>query len=825
MDTDKEKLPPLMKLFGHDPEGKLKTIRDQIYSYVWSRDRRDEAKLDWVLSQYGVNRNVPERFIDDAPHDAAYKSIKWLRCGLILANREVSADFARYIYSTNELEIDVDLKASHTALNEAKLHKLLTLLQNPNFARYSRVVRVRIHFPDKYPFQDLPAFNQRALEDIATTLNGFEQIQKLDVRIVPMQGPQDYELRFATFPFYPISFTGWSISMLNDTTSNWDIVGGQQIHRLDQAWDIYQATGFLTVRVAMGFYENKSVPHGKVTGKNTVSLSKGLKTLQNKNGSRKRKDRKKRAASDTDTDTESDSATPTVTTSLRGNSPVPTPKQHDRTTSLPATELLEGHIEYQLEPSDKGLSVASYDERSSASEPPGSVSFAVCTEGPFQPPSPPTSLSNLSKVGPAVDKSRSGTSCEVEMTPPVSSVASSDDHDAIAITQSATKVDGMVEPKAATEVYSLQTSLPPSPVLSLMAPGGIQAVEPLSTDTMVSREAVYSTDEQDNNPMPKKKRGNRKKSKKSKKAGTTTVGINNGGQLGNNETDVGQNDIGPTHENQVGLEGLEVPQVEKEQVFVQFAAKTAIRFSELVDLQPFVGAYCVGTKANNHKFLMFRTPEAERHLRHRARLAAYQLEKEAEKTKAKKQRQLRKANQILMRRRGPSGNSRRVTEDGRHQSLPTTMSDPRPALIEYDHDDEDNPEDWHQYTTPVKNLDPCLQQDVPLSMPSANNSSPTQIHMGVVSNNIWISPTAPGMHQHGTGQVSRDSRVYTVPLVDLVPTDQGHYQSGHVEEQHFVEELDEPPDPEALMAQHATDKGLSIPRDDGETDSDDCLFD
>ncbi|ROW15966.1 hypothetical protein VPNG_02586 [Cytospora leucostoma] len=809
MDTDKEKLPPLLKLFGHDPEGKLKTIRDQIYSYVWSRDRRDEAKLDWVLSQYGVNRNVPERFIDDAPSDAAYKSIKELRCGLILANREVSADFARYIYSTNELEIDVDLKASHTALNETKLHKLLTLLHNPNFARYSRMVRVRIHFPDKYPLQDLPAFNQRALEDIATTLDGFEQIQKLDVRIVPMQGPQDYELRFAIFPFYPMSFTDWSISMLNDTTLNWVIAGRQQVYRLDQAWDIYQATGCLTVRVAMRSVENKSVPHGRVTEEKTASLLKNYKTPKNKNGSQKRRDRKKRAASDTDTDTESDSATPTIIASSRASSPVPTPTQHDRTTFLPGTELLEGHIEHQSELSDRELSLASYEEHPSASELPASESFAVCTASPSQPPAPPPSPSNLPKVDPAVDKFTSGTNSEVVMTPPVSSVASSEDHDTIAIILGATNVDGVVEPTATTEVNSPKTSLPPSPVLSPTAQGGIHAVEPLSAATMVSREAVGFTDEQDNDPKPKKKRGNRKKSKKSKTADTTSVGINDGGQLDNNETDVGQNDIGPTQENQVGLEGLEEPQSENEQCFVQYAERTAIRFSELVDLQPFVGAYCIGTMANNQKLIMVKTREAERHLRHRARLAANQLEKEVENSKAKKKRQLRKANQILMRRRGPSGNFRRVVEYGRHQCLPTTSSDPRPALIDYYYGDENTPEDRHHHTTPSRNFDPCLQQDVLLSTPSANNSTPIQTYMGVENNNVWMFPTSL-------------AQVCFLPFGNLVPTDEGHYQGGHVEEQ--IEELDEPPDSEASMAQLAADDGLSVPRGDGQTDSEDCLF-
>lgn len=201
---------PLLKLFGVDrpgPGGSLQHIRDKIYSHAWSRTRRDSHKLDFVVSETGVNRNVPERLPSGedpfASSRAAHKPPP--ACNLHLVNKQVFKDFARYIYTMNDLEIDVDLKALQTNDGQAALDKIGSLLRNPNFQKYTRRARLRIHFPAKYPVADLPAFNQMALDDIAFALDDFQNLDHLAIRIVPGQGALlDYELRLAAFPFYPM---------------------------------------------------------------------------------------------------------------------------------------------------------------------------------------------------------------------------------------------------------------------------------------------------------------------------------------------------------------------------------------------------------------------------------------------------------------------------------------------------------------------------------------------------------------------------------------------------------------------------------------------
>lgn len=247
---------PLLKLFGSDPIDALgnvhplRNIRDKIYSYAWSRNRRDSQKLDWVVSERGFNRNVPERYFPDTPHGtAAFQRLDELPCNLHLVNKQISKDFLQFIYTVNDLEIDVDLKATSTKHDNAALNKIFHILRNNSFVNFTQNVRVRIHFPAKYPINNLPAFNFDLLNDIAWSLDQFQKLDRLTVRVVPMQGPLiDYELRVAAFPFYPMRMTNWSIRTFNDTISpcQWDILDEQQACLLDKAWAVYLESGSLT---------------------------------------------------------------------------------------------------------------------------------------------------------------------------------------------------------------------------------------------------------------------------------------------------------------------------------------------------------------------------------------------------------------------------------------------------------------------------------------------------------------------------------------------------------------------------------------------------
>lgn len=202
---------PLLKLFGPDQvDGTryirpLYHVRKRIYFYLWSRERRDQEKLDWVVSSSGFNRNVPERFIPNTPYgtDVFHPDrLAKLPCNLHLVNKQISQDFLRYIYTVNHLEVDVDLQAVYTNQGEASFQKLITVLRNPSFQEHTRFARLRIHFPAEYPFNNLPAFNKQSLDRIAAIFDAFQQVAQVTVRLILSQGePLDYEVPLALFPF------------------------------------------------------------------------------------------------------------------------------------------------------------------------------------------------------------------------------------------------------------------------------------------------------------------------------------------------------------------------------------------------------------------------------------------------------------------------------------------------------------------------------------------------------------------------------------------------------------------------------------------------
>lgn len=295
MESSSSSSSPLLRLFGSDPIDPLgnvrplRNIRDKIYSYAWSRDRRDSQKLDWVISERGFNRNVPERYFPDTPHGtAAFQRLDELPCNLHLVNKQISKDFRRFIYTVNDLEIDIDLKATSTRQGNAALNKIVHILQYHNFVNFTQNVRVRIHFPARYPINNLPAFNFDLLNDIAWSLDQFQKIDRLTVRVVPMQGTLiDYELRVAAFPFYPMRMTNWSIRTFNDTNfpGQWDILDEQQAHLLDKAWALYLESGSLTEPV-----------HPEPVHQQHACVENAPSSMPTKkNGSQKRKHRKRDA--------------------------------------------------------------------------------------------------------------------------------------------------------------------------------------------------------------------------------------------------------------------------------------------------------------------------------------------------------------------------------------------------------------------------------------------------------------------------------------------------------------------------------------------------
>ncbi|KUI71052.1 hypothetical protein VM1G_07052 [Cytospora mali] len=858
MDTNNKNPSPFMKLFGDDPDGEFQKIRNKIYSYVWSRDRRDEGKLDWVLSQNGINRNVPERFIEGTPYESvAFKSIRELPCWLILANKEISADFTRYIYSINDLEVDVDLKANHTAQSEAHLSKIITLLQNPNFVRYTQNLRVRIHFPDKYPFQDLPSFNRHALEGIATTLNGFEQLKHLVVRIVPMQGPRDYELRLAAFPFYPMSLTNWSIHMFNDTTSNWDIVSGEQIHRLNLAWTAYQATGSLTAKVNSGGAEKNEVSGGQsLDGEEMDNLPKEPVAVLNKNGSQKRKSRKMRAVSAMATSTRSASATPSVAASSRLSSPDPAPVKTDGASPSSGMKL----------PGDRAPSRFRSSDFEPFREPSDNCSSTdvsvISAAGLSPPPSPPQSpVKNL-----------------VTEIPAKPSEVSPDKRQRTAITPPTPKVDSTAKSKELTEFMLSQTSKPPSPASSSATLGRSQdGFENLPTTAGVSDGAIPTADGVDSKePLQKKKRRNRKKSKKPKVADSANTSVEcaedqmatAGVQLNEGE---GENDVSPpkkagiTEEQLCFLREMEGLQRQCGHTLWYATPKQDIPLSELADIKPYSASHCLAVKADGSHYIIYRTQEVNRYLRQQERIAASELEKDAQRMKTKEKRQSKKVKEVLIRRRGPLNNLRREAEDTKQPKAGKDSNNLEKIVKEsgnnefdnIDYDDECYPRVeepiCHDYLdpqsqyghpqssqsaagTPIPVQAPQNHTNLARNMPTKDEAfalkgQNTQALMGqelrtldvghtdmnaLVKDN-WVSTNTDNRCQHVTDSEMQPVHENPALFANATSMEQGHLEYRRVEGQHHVKDIDDPDYVNSLAAQCSDNDGLSVCQDNGET--------
>ena len=674
-----------MKLFdGYDPHGTLWKVRNKIYSYVWSRDRRDKAKFDWVLSQYGVNRNVPERFIRDTPYQtAAFTSIDKLPCWLMLANKKISAEFTAYIYSLNFLEIDVDLKGMHTMDNETNLHRIITRLQNQNFVRYTQTVRVRIHFPDNYPFQDLPSFNQHALEDIATSLDTFKNLKYMDVRIVPMQDPRDYELRLAAFPFYQMDFTDWSIHILSDTLSDWDLVDGEQIHHLNKAWSLYQATGSLTEPVNLGVTKNKSVAEAEIPAQGIVSYTKNHTSAQRKNGSQKRRNRKVRATISATTGNGPAYAIASVAASSLPGTLASTSR-----TEPPEIITPSQPVATKLEPMEEPVGERPAPEPSIAS-----------VDGPPQTPSLSASPSKHSRADLSTDTSTSNTSGEIVLTPDMSSVASPAS-DNIPMAQVATELGNTADSNESmyTQLSRTPCSLSPAPSSATLGRGQDEA-ECLPATGKTLNATALSANKGDCENMPqkkKKKRRNRKKPRKHKDVGTTAHLVEGVDEqpvaasvpVDEDEVDIGRDQELSCDENPTLIDGHMQSHNDNMNVMLFKFGKPDIPLSEFSDLQPISTNVCVGTKADGCKLMMPRTWYTERLFRQQQRATASQLEKEAEKTKTREKRQSKKAKEALLRRREPSHNLREQVNNTKQPNIGNRSSGPEAQLDISDNSDD-----------------------------------------------------------------------------------------------------------------------------------------
>lgn len=809
-DNTPKKESPFAKLFSSDAQAdkQLQKIRDGIYSFAWSRDRRDEAKLDWVLSENGVNRNVYTRWMGEASSGSNRDHVDSLPCWLLLAGKRISADFIRFIYSVNDLDILVDLKAKDTESNKTKLDKIANLLQNDNFRRYTRSARVRIHFPDEYPFQDLPLFNQHALYNIAMALDRFQVLSHFSVRVVPMQGPEVYELRLAAFPFYPMLMTNWSIRILNSRTHNWDVVAGEQLHNLNLAWGLFQETGILTAIV----HERGDAE--KPPNSNTQApVAKGADDVPNssvagkkKNGSQKRKERKLKAlsAATAPSDSETASRVPSADLPLRSKPPSSDLAKGPQSNSVSVHDSESGaepsHTKSSLTQLPVEKSGKLPDTMPPACHPPGTAHQSPSTVSTNK-----LETRSIVKHDPASEASDEAVEHEntAEQHPcPASSIETA--------------------PEESANQQERQEASPPSSAPSSVTLGrdqtddGIEihdtAEEPPQVETVMKQAGA------EGEKPAQKKRRNRKKGKKTQ--------VNNATGIQSNDDSSQQN---PAETKETGRAFLisgdnaqEITTVKNWDGFF-LNGQRPFPLSEIVELEPWTAEseQCLQYKrANGQRGVLSSGSDLDRIRRQIKRKAALETEKQAEKMRAKERKQAKKVKKVLIGRKEPSDDLRRGLEDTKRQAASKPGSDLRKRFSEIagegldkaatasrinDTEDSDSNESFATDYEAFPELLATRSQNGSLSRPEDLDKS-TGSHHGQPSSSSHATVTRlPG-----------SSQVFGM-LYDLEPREenqQAEQRNRQMDKQRVVEEVEGSDDRASIVSQYGDGRSPSISDDE-----------
>lgn len=807
-EDNKPQKSPFAKLFDADAQQdkQLQKIRDRIYYFAWSRDRRDEAKLDWVLSENGVNRNVHLKWIAEASSGLNRDHIDGSPCWLHLVNRQISADFIRFIYSVNDLDILVDLKADHTVPNEAKLGTVVNLLQNANFQHYTRSARVRIHFPDRYPSQNLPVLNQHALDNIAVALDGFQQLAHLSVRVVPMQGPEVYELRLATFPFYPMSMTNWSIRMLNSTTYNWDVVGGEQLHHLNLAWDLFLESGSLTATVRPP--DNTEKPNSHIDqapgAKGIVGVTKKPVVNQKKNGSQKRKGRKLKTLSAVTALSPSKTASkvPPEDPSLRSSSTSSNPSKDHLSISVSGHDLGFG-----AEFSHTKLPIHGMPSQA-AGEPPDPVSPAHNSFETAQQPSPPASSTKMETISDVNQNSASEVNDEAEEKD-----NNAEQHPCLA-NPIGTAPDERVNLESPQE-KSPSSSAPSSVTLGRDQSEDEAAIHNEVEETSQVETTMRGAGVESEKPVRKKRR-NRKKGKKTQSTETAAIPSND---------DSGQQ-LPAESEDNGGT--IFISTIDPQRIFPM--SKTSDAFllngqrdfplAEIVELERWTEdeRFFRYKRENGRRGIIQRNPDLDRVLRQKERIAAQETQRQAEKMIAKGKRKTKKAKEVMIRRKGPSDGLRRRVEDTKQLADGRQESDLRKRFNEITGERLER----EATASEASSSEDSDSSDEDASSPEGQWSSPEQArypqressthHENLNTNSVsHHRPPSSSCHAVGFG-LPGSTQVFMFAKEHTSGGDgsQVEHKDVEVDEQHLVEELEDSGDCASVISQYGDEGPPSI---------------
>ncbi|KAJ3461330.1 hypothetical protein MRS44_009883 [Fusarium solani] len=216
---------PWGRLFDVDQENPLKTsdalqrIRHCIYSFVWSQDRQDPDDGDFIVTRWGVRRNLSRRYprsFIDVRHDL---TLLHHDTGLLFTNVATSKDFTEYIYSVSKVEIPITATYD-TVQNVQKggwrphddedmlVHSLYT--NKRLFEEHAKDVDVVVIFQkitSDGAFYDADTH----LDEIRHALNYWNIGAKGgELRVIVNYASNhvtDLELETAAFSFFPLAFT------------------------------------------------------------------------------------------------------------------------------------------------------------------------------------------------------------------------------------------------------------------------------------------------------------------------------------------------------------------------------------------------------------------------------------------------------------------------------------------------------------------------------------------------------------------------------------------------------------------------------------------
>ncbi|RSL41177.1 hypothetical protein CEP53_012912 [Fusarium sp. AF-6] len=217
---------PWERLFEVDQENPLKTsdalqqIRHRIYSFVWSQDRQDPDDGDFIVTRWGVRRNLNRRYprsYIDVHHNL---TLLHHDTGLLFTNVATSKDFTEYIYSVSKIEIPI--RATYDTVQNVdnggwRRHDdedmlVYNLSTNKRlFEEHAKNVDVVIIFQEitnEGAFYDADTH----LDEIRDVLNYWDIGAKGgQLRVIVNYATNhvtDLEIETAAFPFFPLAFTG-----------------------------------------------------------------------------------------------------------------------------------------------------------------------------------------------------------------------------------------------------------------------------------------------------------------------------------------------------------------------------------------------------------------------------------------------------------------------------------------------------------------------------------------------------------------------------------------------------------------------------------------